>query len=499
MLKHTKKPDCCCARCLLLDAGGVKARSKKFADTRTSKYVPVATGWPGKEQVWISEPIAPPVSELPFNTSAQLPPSTAQAQLEKKLKNRARSKFITNTIAVPLASICSPLENSYKTTLRCSGHLTETEGKLSGLYCGQRWCVVCSRIRTARMVAGYLPQLEEMPDKWFLTLTRKNVPAELLPATITDMLRTATLINRNLKEKAKLKYSSLRKLECTYNAKDREYHPHFHFIFDSEVAALAYLAQWKSRHAAGIVDDKGQDLKKADNQAVKELFKYFTKIATSKKYNKQTGKIEDYAIHIGAMDIMFQAMRGKRVFQPCGMVKAVSEEIEPEFALPTERDLTACYSWMGTDWIDRTTGNVLCGYEPSSTVKEIASHIVMPKRRTMDVVDYETGEVVTRDVERHAELPIAPPDAPTMHEYGPMLPRSYRAPVYCSKSRVGAASRRWIARPAVFIQSEITAFSLPSRKCKHSTQLLPVPFKSSRDVPRPRRARSGGASAKCSS
>lgn len=441
MLKHTKKDICSCAKCSLTDAGGNKPRSKKFADRQGPRFVAVKPDLPrffkplkplprvtehreytgadglvrtqeiSLERVWVADR-----SDLPFNTSAQPAPKQNKGQLEKTLQNRARSKYITNVIAVPLASIASPLENSYKTTLRCSGSLSETSGKLTGLYCGQRWCVVCSRIRTARMIAGYLPQLEEMQDKWFLTLTRKNVPASLLPETITEMVATARLINRNLKQKKGYKFNSLRKLECTYNAVDREYHPHFHFIFDSERAARAYLQQWIDRHAvpAGqpvIVDPQGQDLKPADNASVKELFKYFTKIATGKKYDKKTGKVVDYGIHIGPMDVMFQAMRGKRVFQPCGLIKAVSEEIEAEFALPTERDLTACYSWMGNDWIDRETGNVLCGYEPSITVKEIASHIVMPKKRTIDTVDLETGEIKTEEVTRFGEMAPALPDA----------------------------------------------------------------------------------------
>ncbi len=482
MIKHTKKPDCCCKRCLLVDAGGVKARSKKYADTRTTKFVPVATGWPGKERVWIPEPVAPGLADglaegLPFNTSAQLPPDTSQPLWQRKMSNRARSKFITNTIAVPLSSICSPLENSYKTTLRCSGNLTEAEGSLSGLYCGQRWCVVCSRIRTARMVAGYLPQLEAMSDKWFVTTTVPNVRGDALADRISEMLRVATLINRNLKEKKKLKYSSLRKLECTYNAVRRDYHPHFHFIFDSEEAARAYHAQWLERFPE--CSPKAQDVRPADTKAVKELFKYFTKIAASKRYSKITGKVVDYSVHIGPLDVMFQAMKGRRVFQPCGIVKAVSEEIEPSFSLPTERDLTACYSWMGTDWIDRSTGRVLTGWEPSSAVKELASHIVMPARRQVEEIDLETGEITTRDALHHGELANASPDADLNHFYGPLPPRDYREPVYCATRFSGAKSRRFYPRtlPAHYIQADIFNLSLSSFICKHSTQLQPVRFK----------------------
>jgi hypothetical protein len=517
MPKHTKKPDngstvgeklALEPGLLILDNADKPIRSRKYAARPRARFKALEVGSDAKKTLWVQ--VDGVNSALPFNTSAQLPTNTSQADFEKKLQKRARSKFVTNTIAVPLSQIASPLENSYKTTLRCSGHLTQSKGKLTGLYCGQRWCVVCARIRTARMVAGYLPQIERMEEKWFVTLTRPNVPAGELPATIKAMTDRAANIHRVLKERRKMKYSSLRKLECTYNATARTYHPHFHFILDSELAARALYAEWFDRFAKdGIqLSHDGNEVKKADNNSVKELFKYFTKIASGKKYNKKSGKLENYYIHIGPMDIMFQAMRGRRVFQPSGIVKAVSEEVEPNFALPSPSDLEAHYSWMGNDWIDKTTNQVLCGYEPSAAIKEIASHVVMPKLRTpavierdapgaspaglpIEVIDYETGEVTIHVSPpalpapvRFGQLqPVAEADL-THHEYGPVLPLTYRAPRYCFKTFSGSLSRRYFPYTPPVTISQLGLFSGPKipTVCRHSTLLLQLPCKPLRVV-----------------
>jgi Replication protein len=315
-----------------------------------------------------------------LDTSAQLAQNTSQEGPLKNFKKRARTKYVTNTVLNPLLKLRSPLENSYKTTEKCSAQLTEADGKLTGLYCNQRWCLVCARIRTARLITGYMPALQKMEDKWFLTLTRKNVPAHLLKATIREMLTVASSTVRKLRrknprtKKRYLNFSCLRKIECTYNEVTNEYHPHFHFIIDSETAARCILHHWLSYYGSDLADPAGQDLRPADDNSCMELFKYFTKVISKTKDKK------DYRIHVSALDQMFRAMKKVRTFQPTGVIKAVSEDIDELQAEATGREVVACWSWLGAgDWVDKETGEMLTGYVPSLAIKEIASHIVMPK------------------------------------------------------------------------------------------------------------------------
>ena len=341
-----------------------------------------------------------------LDTSEQVPPDTKQEKLKKNLEKRARAKFITNLVAFPLSKLRSPLEKAYKLTERCSGELTEVPGKLTGLYCGCRWCLVCSRIRTARLITGYMPAIEAMENKWFLTLSRPNVEGEKLEDEIHYYLRTATLIQRHLREKHKLHYSSLRKIECTYNEDENTYHPHFHFIFDDFEAADLFLKEWLSRNPKALLN-KGNQLKKADNNSVMELFKYFTKVVSKTKSKAKNGANSlDYRIHLAALDTMFVAMRGIRTFQPCGVIKAVSEDIEPEQALESGRVEVNFWKWLKHDWVNVATERTLTGYVPAPGIQDIENHLVYPKGvvkassqadLTPFYVDKLTGEVVPNE------------------------------------------------------------------------------------------------------
>lgn len=401
-------------------------------------------------------------SETPLDTSEQLPPDTSQEQTRKKLINRARSKYITNVVAAPLATLRSPLEKAYKLSTRCAGELTEEPGKLSGLYCGCRWCVVCARIRTAKLMAGYLPALDSMSEKWFLTLSRPNVVGAALEGEIKYYLRTASLIQRHLREKKKIEYSSLRKIECTYNDEKDTYHPHFHFIFDSWEAANAFLQEWLARNPKALLD-KGNQLKKADNGSVRELFKYFAKIVSKSKTKAAGGT--GYRIHLAALDCMFVALRAVRTFQPCGVVKFVSEEIEPEQALDSGRLEVNHWKWLNSDWVNVDTAQLLTRYQPERKVLAIAPSLVYPAGvvvapaadLTPYWVDKVTGEVLGNE---HAhEL------RNSMH-YAKIYPALDQAPAASRRKPCNLVSVDW--------ESQRQELELPAPVQLESTQLVPV-------------------------
>ncbi len=423
-----------------------------------------------------------------LDTTEQLPLSAYYEekviQRKENLSKRARSKFVTNEVALPLSKLRSPLEKAYKLTATCSAQLTEMPGKLTGKYCGARWCLVCARMRTARLFAGYEPAIEAMgEEKYFLTLSRRTVPGHELAAEVQYYIHTATLIQRHLREKRKLQYSSLRKIECTYNAETNKFHPHFHFIFDNFQAAELFLQQWLDRNSVAAVGaaraaelDHGNQLKKADKNAWKELFKYFTKVVT-KSQSKVNGKtVSDYRIHLAALDTMFVALRGVRTFQPCGVIKVVSEEIEPEISLDSGRNEVSFHQWMGHDWLDRDTKQLLTGFIPSEAQQDIKNHIVYPPGAQVEklpelmpfYVDKRTGEVVPHHHEglvygrdNHfakvypspiEELPAISALLPT-HELAIEAQPRYTA----AQPRYTAAQPRHTAA-----QPQLTLFSLPS-------------------------------------
>lgn len=352
-----------------------------------------------------SIPAAPPLLDtteyVPLSAYYEGNGIQGKENLKQKLINRARSKYVTGLVAVPLSKLVSPLQKQYKLSEKCAGSLTETPGKLTSLYCGSRWCLVCSRIRTSKMIAGYLPAIEAMPEKWFLTLSRPNVKKSKLEAERKYYIAAAQLVVRYLREKLKLKFSFIRKLECTYNADCDTYHPHFHFIIDSEIAAQAFLDNWLLRNNTAKLN-KGNDLRKADNDSVGELFKYFTKVVSKSK----TGTAGDYQIHLSALDTMFVALRGARTFQAGGLIKTISEDIEPTEALESGRFNVDFWQWSGFDWVSRDTAQTLTGYVPSDGMRDISNHLVYPAGvvvvadsapATPVYVHLETGQLVPNE------------------------------------------------------------------------------------------------------
>ncbi len=68
-------------------------------------------------------------------------------------------------LAVALAELRSPLEKSYRNTVYCADALEQDEsGTLKGRYCGNRWCLVCNRVRTARAINRYWAAIAAWPD-----------------------------------------------------------------------------------------------------------------------------------------------------------------------------------------------------------------------------------------------------------------------------------------------------------------------------------------------
>jgi hypothetical protein len=101
-----------------------------------------------------------------------------------------------------------------------------------------------------------------------------------------------------------------------------------------------------------------------------ELFKYFTKIISNSS--------KDRTIHIKALDTIFRAMYGKRVFQPLGIKKVDDDALFEKIRAELYADLpegNTLYKWFENDWIDTSTGEFLTGYAPSDNVKTLVNNM----------------------------------------------------------------------------------------------------------------------------
>lgn len=306
------------------------------------------------------------------------------------LRKRARRKYLTAGYIGALVDAAKlngneALAKSYWNTYHCARTLTlKSDGNVSGRYCKNRWCLVCNAIRTAQLIKRYTPELEAWQDRYLVTLTIPNVEAEQLPAALEILNSMFSEIRDRLKKRAQRgqaeKFKGLRKMECTYNPERNDFHPHFHVLVEGRENAAALLQCWKeswrkerwqadglacsTSYAAtfGDITDTAQDIRPADQGAMLELFKYFTKVIQG------SGK-QHRLIYADAMDVIFRACKGRQVFKPFGFKAPPAEELTPE---EKEQAQGEAYAQMEYEWNQETSR-----WEAN-----------------VEAVDLETGEVV---------------------------------------------------------------------------------------------------------
>ena len=261
----------------------------------------------------------------------------------------------------------SELRRAYSNSIHCCDCYTvNTKNNLISKHCKNRWCLKCNRIRTAVLRIGYLPQFRNMDDPQFVTLTARTVKGEKLPERIKFFEECWRKIMKYKVQHGKrlgISLVGLRKAECTPRPND-EYHYHFHLVLDGERNANWLVEQWLRMMGDKAVSG-AQYVKKADENSLAELFKYFTKISS-----KMTGK-DGYLGAPQQLDHIFTCVRGKRVFQPFGGLKMVSEDMTEEhvpYQLPDRLEGRE-YWWAGEDWVSEY-GELLTKFEPTEQQKK---------------------------------------------------------------------------------------------------------------------------------
>lgn len=316
-----------------------------------------------------------------LDTTAQLQRSPAT-----NLQNRARSKYLTAAIVKGLTGLgeLTPLRFAYASTMRCAAELVQDGTKVQGKYCRQRWCLCCNRIRTAKLIAGYLPEMATWPDPHFVTLTIPNVQGPQLHAAVRKMLAAMRPIARAIRHTDGLELRAVRKLETTYNIRRRDYHPHFHLIANTRHAADAMVRYWLKRFPDAT--PAAQDVRPCKGPgATKELFKYFTKLVVKGLDGERT------APPPLALDTMFKAVKGLRTFQSMGFKSRVTVDADDEAleldagtVSPIAPDSRGVVRWTWaaemTDWMDYGSGELLSGYTPSAKMKALVNRITADAR-----------------------------------------------------------------------------------------------------------------------
>lgn len=264
----------------------------------------------------------------------------------------------------------SSIRKSYQNTMCCASVLMPTEKGLRAKYCKNRWCPTCQSIRIAKLICGYASQLDEMRDPYFVTLTGPTVPAELLNKRIKEFSGAWSLMTKT-KYWGAHKPNGIRKAECTLRP-EGQYHYHYHVIIDGRENAEWLINQWLKRIKGSNI--KAQDMRQVRPGEYIEIFKYFTKLIST---DKLAGKEHRY-IDFERLNVVFETLRGTRVYQPFGGIKAMSEEIDEEGLIGEEssEEYIQLWRWMTDVGYVNDDGEILAGdYELPSWVKKLCGKL----------------------------------------------------------------------------------------------------------------------------
>jgi hypothetical protein len=228
-----------------------------------------------------------------------------------------------------LVDICDPeRQKQYWKSYHCANVVVQEGTKLNTGLCRKRWCIVCQRKKTAELLNGYtesLQALQEEEQLFIVTLTAQNIKA-LRPVDLRNEFKVYNeefkRVKDSIRKTHKLKTNGFKKLECTFNMKSGEYHPHMHLIIQgkeqADLVVKYWIKQMKKRYGRNKVSRKGQDIAPIGNTEKDyiEVFKYATK-----------GSVKD-TFEAVAEDLMIEALEGLQVFKPIGSLRKVKQPKE---------------------------------------------------------------------------------------------------------------------------------------------------------------------------
>lgn len=302
-----------------------------------------------------------------FNTTGQVRQNPSAT-----MGKRARRRAISFALSDGLEKVSSHggMKKAYRRTREeCCQVIKQEDGTLKTKYCRGRWCAVCGAIRQSILIEKYKPVLQEWDECWFLTLTIRNVSSYKLRSAIQGMVVSFRNCVKQARRKTGRRLKAVRSLEVSFSEEEGTFHPHFHVVVGDYESAKVIISHWvKTRDDAS---HSGQDLRKADDGSVMELFKYSVKLATTKK--GKDGRLG--VVPIRQLDEVFSALYRVRTIQPYGVQfeEVTDEEMEEKgeveaFRSPDD-DLFWDYFPSVRDWVDVQTGEVLAGVELSERME----------------------------------------------------------------------------------------------------------------------------------
>lgn len=307
----------------------------------------------------------------------------------ESLLNRAKRKTISRAMILSLIDIAKEKGHmermkSYWNAHHCYTRLIESNGKLHANYCKTRFCTVCNAIRKADIINRYYPVLKNWENPYFVTLTIKSVKADKLNRWIFGMKKAFKKINDRCRQRHKrgrgMRLIGVKSLECNFNPKNKTYNPHYHIIVPNRQTAILlkqeWLKQW-NRNGQFHCSNKAQHFREIESleRDLIETIKYGTKVFTEPNPNDKKQLKKNMKIYAYALDNIYAAMKGFRLFDRFGFDLPPTEAKEANIRLVEDYKLWE-FAPSATDWINTDTGECLTGYSMPIDLKYLLSELI---------------------------------------------------------------------------------------------------------------------------
>ena len=310
-----------------------------------------------------------PTEKLVFGKGSDL--TDAQA-----LQVRAKRKAITNAIILQLIDVAKAKGHtervqSYWNAYHCNSHVTTANGKLYTKYCKTRYCTLCLSIRKATIINRYLSTIEQWEQPYFVTLTVKAVPYQLLPKWMEAMKVAFTRIRQRCNKRHQrgkgIKLVGIKSLECNFNPSKQTYNPHYHIITANKEMATTLVVEWQKTWNAKtkLTSPFAQDMRAvySNEGALVEIIKYGAKLFTEPDQKTNPNTNVPRQVYAAALDNIFAAMQNIRLFDRFGFNLPPSpsaKAVEQTFLQHSED-----WQYMSAlnDWVNVCSGEVLTGYD----------------------------------------------------------------------------------------------------------------------------------------
>lgn len=304
----------------------------------------------------------------------------------KALNGRAKRKLITQTMSLSLIDV---LKNkgynehlkSYWNTYYCQSKVYTAEGRLYGKYCKNRCCTLCNAIRKAHLMNKYLPIIKQWDQPYFVTLTVKSYSRVHLRKLIEKVMTAFNLIiakyrKRNQRGKG-IKLIGIKALECNFNPVKKTYNPHLHLIVETkemaEILQNEWLQLWGKAKVYNYVSDKAQKITPINDKekTLIEVIKYGTKIFTEPDVNNKIKGSGNRDIYVAALDNIFAAMKGIRIFERFGFNSPKADDSESSNAKVVKIYDEWKFNMKHFDWLNSENEQKLTSYIPLPQLIEL--------------------------------------------------------------------------------------------------------------------------------